>query len=163
MTDMSRDALFMNLAIMEAEKSVDDSVQNGAVLVQGAYNVIGVGFNGLTSGVPDTPVKWERPAKYMWVEHAERNAIYDAALQGNRTHGASMYCPWASCCDCARAIVQAGIHTLYRLPMGRHEGWVESIHVGEAILHSAGVQIVEMPITSVIIPQGLRLGQFRST
>ena len=35
--------------------------------------------------------RWERPEKYSWVEHAERNAIYAAAREGVRLAGATMY------------------------------------------------------------------------
>jgi len=55
--------------------------------------------------------RWEqRPEKYMWVEHAERNAVYNAARIGAATEGCTMYVNQSIiCCDCARAIIQAGI------------------------------------------------------
>jgi dCMP deaminase len=156
----SRNVEWMNEAIKVAQSSPDPSVQNGAIIVS-RENVIGIGCNKLTVGVKSTDERWERPAKYMWVEHAERNAIYGAAYLGNSTSFTEMYCPWASCCDCARAIVQAGISILYRLPMGEHEGWTDSIAVGDSILRSAGVSVIEIPLESVVVPDGLRLGQYR--
>jgi dCMP deaminase len=43
------------------------------------------------------------------VSHAERNAIYNAALLGVSTKSCTIYVPWYPCIECAKAIVQAGI------------------------------------------------------
>ena len=51
----------------------------------------------------------ERPEKYVWVEHAERKAIYNAARCGTALEGCTIYTDLMPCMDCARAIVQAGI------------------------------------------------------
>jgi dCMP deaminase len=51
----------------------------------------------------------ERPDKYLWTEHAERNAIYAAARVGIPLKGCVIYVDWIPCADCARAIVQSGI------------------------------------------------------
>lgn len=113
------------------------SVQNAALIISREGDVVSREVNGLTEGVEDTPEKWERPAKYMWVEHAERNAVYNydepAPYSGFEhgmsypLHGATMYSPWAACHSCARAIVQSGIVTLVRFPMPEADGWQESI------------------------------------
>jgi dCMP deaminase len=162
MTEVDWNVYHMNIAIETAGMSVDESVQNAAIIVgRPPRTQTAAGINGFPMGVQHTPARWERPAKYMWVEHAERNAIYYAAQRGIKTHGSTMYCPWAACHDCARAIVQAGISKLVRLPTGEHEGWNESIAIGEIILREGGVQIVEIPIDKVTIPLGTRLGQFR--
>ena len=55
------------------------------------------------------PERLERPAKYLWIEHAERNAICNAARAGTATEGCTIYVEIMPCMDCARAIVQAGI------------------------------------------------------
>ena len=155
-----KDNEWMQLAIAKCAESLDPSVQNGAIIVNHKGYVAGHGRNELTFGVGGLD-KWERPAKYMWVEHAERNAIYNAAFWGVSTDEATMYCPWASCADCARAIVMSGIARLVRFPMLKADGWQESIQVGEEILKAGGVEIVELNIEDFDIPEGLRLGQFR--
>jgi dCMP deaminase len=43
------------------------------------------------------------------MEHAERNAIYNAARCGTPLEGCTLYVEIMPCMDCARAIVQAGI------------------------------------------------------
>ena len=51
----------------------------------------------------------ERPEKYYWMEHAERNAIYNATLNGISLKNCVMYTNGIPCMDCARAIIQSGI------------------------------------------------------
>ncbi len=55
------------------------------------------------------PERLERPNKYLWIEHAERNAICNAARAGTSTAGCTLYVELMPCMDCARAVVQAGI------------------------------------------------------
>lgn len=47
--------------------------------------------------------------KYIWIEHAERNAIYQAARLGLCTDGCTLAVELVPCIECARAIIQAGI------------------------------------------------------
>ena len=67
-------------------------------------------------GVPEGemilhPERWERPLKYDFVEHAERNAVYNAARVGIPTNGCTAYLNWEPypCKECAKAFAQAGI------------------------------------------------------
>ncbi len=55
--------------------------------------------------------RWERPAKYEWVEHAERNAIYNAARTGVSIKGCTAYLNWEPrpCVECCKGFIQAGI------------------------------------------------------
>ena len=48
-----------------------------------------------------------RPTKYLWIEHAERNAICNAARAGTATEGCTIFVEIMPCMDCARAVVQA--------------------------------------------------------
>ena len=50
----------------------------------------------------DLPDRFQRPTKYMFFEHAERNAIFTAARHGIRTDGAIIYVQALPCVDCAR-------------------------------------------------------------
>jgi len=151
----------MRSALAAAAYSEDPSVQNGAFIVRDRRAVTW-GFNTIPFRVKQNPERWERPTKYAYVEHAERNAIFLAAKQGMKTKGAEMYCPWAACQECARAIVQSGICRLIRFPMPHNERWAESIEMGDLMLREAGITITELPIESVEIPEGLRLGQYAS-
>lgn len=148
----------MQVALDEATHSPDQSTQNGAVVVTEAGYV--ADCNRFPNGVSDLEERWERPGKYDWVEHAERNAIYLAAKNGLALDGATMVAVWASCADCARAIVQAGIKKLVRGPADHgKQNWSDSISVGDIILKEGGVEIVEMGMEGLDLPALLRNGQ----
>lgn len=109
----SDDALCMAMLPTIAERSKDPSTKTSCVIVtpDGAGAIYG--FNSFPENVVDhKPERWERPEKYFWVEHAERNAIYRAARAGIALDGSTMYLSWLPCMDCGRAIIQSGITRL---------------------------------------------------
>jgi len=56
----------------------------------------------------------QRPEKYFWFEHAERNAIYNAARIGVSLRDTTMYLTCGvPCSDCARGIISSGIKRIY--------------------------------------------------
>lgn len=108
-------------------------------------------------GVKETPDRWERPAKYLWVEHAERNSIYDAVKRGVKTEGLIMFGCWVACTDCARAIIQSGIREVVthhdptastRFGMPASPAWLESIKVAMQMFDEAGVKlrVLDVPL-----------------
>jgi dCMP deaminase len=120
------------LAKQVGTKSVDRSRKVGVVIANRNREVVAVGFNAFPRGTRDVEARHVRPAKYLWTEHAERNAIYDAARRGVGLDGCTMYLPWFPCMDCARAIVQSGIERLVALrPDLADRRWGE--HFGAAI------------------------------
>ncbi len=142
-----------------ATLSPDPSTQNGAIVLDKDFNLLGVGCNTFTKGVESSPEKLERPLKYSLVEHAERNSIYNclatiqpvgASLDNlwvpkGRPH--TMVCPWAACVDCARAIVQCGIHILVRHQSATDRSpahWIESIALADEILADGSVEVINV-------------------
>ena len=110
---MNWDERFIQLALHVATWSKDRSTKVGCVIVGPSNEIRSIGFNGFARGVnDDLDERHERPAKYLWTEHAERNAIYNAALIGVSLKGCRMFLPWFPCMDCARAIIQSGISEL---------------------------------------------------
>lgn len=111
MTDW--DARWLELAALIASWSKDRSTQVGSVIVGGGNQILTTGYNGFPRGVNDNiDSRYERPVKYRYIEHAERNAIYNAARYGIRLAGTTIYTPYYPCTDCARGIIQAGITTV---------------------------------------------------
>lgn len=116
MSDRLRwDHFFIEMAAMVATKSKDPSTQVGCVIVGQDNQVLSIGYNGFPRAVtgddhPDSP-RWERPIKYEFVEHAERNAVFNAARSGICIKGARAYLNWepTPCSDCTRALIQSGI------------------------------------------------------
>ena len=105
----------MALAKQVGQWSKDRSTRVGAVIVKNR-DVIATGYNGFPRGIDDEDdERHERPEKYLWTEHAERNAVYAAAKMGHPLDGATIYVTVAEgrklfcCADCARAIIQSGI------------------------------------------------------
>ncbi len=84
----------------------------------------------------------DRNVKLRYMEHAERDVIYKAALRGIPTYEATLYVPWFACVSCARAIIGAGItRVIGHLPMmmGTPNRWKADILKADAMLDEAGV------------------------
>lgn len=134
------DSFYLRIAARVAQTQSDDPhTQNGAVLVT-EQGIVVSAANQLPRGVVVAPGRLDRPTKYMYVEHAERNAIYTAARQGLPTKRATLYCPWFACADCARAIICAGITEVVGLAHPpAHGPWQESCDRGDEMFREAGV------------------------
>jgi dCMP deaminase len=135
---------YYNNLITSVEKTSDDMhTQVGCVITAKDGHILSMGANKFTSGVTATAENVERPEKYDWIEHAERNAIYSAAKNGIRLEDSTMYLPGFPCVECSRAIAQSGISTLYA---GSTEGWDEErykFNKSRTILAAAGVELIE--------------------
>ena len=93
------------------EFSKDDSTKVCAVILdKDDFTPKTWGYNGMPRGANDNVLeRWARPEKYKWVEHAERNAIANAAKEGISLNGSCIVVNMFPCIECARMIVQAGI------------------------------------------------------
>jgi dCMP deaminase len=139
----------MNLALHISGWSKDRSRRVGAVIVGPDNEVRATGYNGFPRDVDDdVPARHQRPAKYAWTEHAERNAIYNAARVGVSTHGCTIYVPWYPCMECARAIVQSGISLMVaQRPDHSDPTWGDSFRMVDELFEEVGfvVRFVEIP------------------
>lgn len=71
-------------------RSEDPACKVAAVVVcPRSGEVLSAGVNAMCRGHRATPERWERPAKYLWVCHAELNAVADAARRGVAVDGAA--------------------------------------------------------------------------
>lgn len=105
------DEYFVAMARLASSRSKDPNTKIGSVIVGPHNEVVSTGYNSFPRGlVDDVPARLERPEKYKWFEHAERNSLYHAALRGSSTAGCKMYLScWVPCTDCARGIINSGI------------------------------------------------------
>ena len=104
------DDYFMNLVYLVATRSKDKNTHIGAIIVGPDNEIRSVGYNSFPRGInDDVPERQERPEKYNWFAHAERNAIYNAARVGIPTCNCIMYTNGTPCCDCAFGIINSGI------------------------------------------------------
>lgn len=140
---------FFQMAELVSEKSKDRSTKVGAVIIGPDNEVRSVGFNGFPRGVnDDIDERHERPAKYKFTEHAERNAIFNAARAGICTKGCTMYMNFTPipCTDCTRAVIQSGIIRVvgrksHPFP-GKGNQWEEDLKLAEQMLVEAGIEVV---------------------
>jgi dCMP deaminase len=144
------DLYFLKLAEVICTKSSDTSTKVGAVVIGPDNEIRTTGYNGFPRGVEYTRARIQRPEKYFWFEHAERNAIFNAARMGTSLKDCTMYITSISergkgiapCAECCRAIIQSGIKRVVMLK--ERAGTLQKQEEGERafqMLHEAGVQI----------------------
>ncbi len=136
---------FYKIADQVKEKSKDSRTKIGAVIVGKDKEIVSTGYNSFPRGIEDNKKeRQERPEKYYWFEHAERNAIYNAALIGVSTKGCTMYLTCGiPCADCARGIINAGISKVFIMKEGgaQSKKWEESANRSREMFNEAGVKI----------------------
>ena len=135
------DERFLAIARQVASWSKDPHTKVGAVLVKNRA-ILRTGYNGLPHGVSDNvPDRHERPEKYQWYEHAERNALCNV----DATDGV-LYCTLFPCADCARGIVQSGVRRVVIDPDAESRPhWEESFKRSSEMMQEAGIEIVNCP------------------
>jgi len=137
------DKRFLSLAGNVGQWSKDRSRKVGCVIVGDSREIRAIGYNGFPRGADDeADSRHERPAKYLWTEHAERNAIFQAARVGIALQGCTLYLTWFPCMDCARAIVQAGIGRLVATrPNTLEPEWGKQFEAAIELLKETGILI----------------------
>ena len=136
---------FRNLAHQVKLKSKDENTQIGAIIVGKDKEIVSTGYNSFPRGLQDNiRERQERPEKYFWFEHAERNAIYNAARIGVSTKGCTMYLSCGiPCSDCTRGIINSGITRIFcergDVTKGKH--WEENYERSWSMLEEAGINV----------------------
>jgi dCMP deaminase len=137
---MKWDDYFMTLAKTISLKSKDPSTKVGCVIVGPDNEIRSTGYNGYPRGMDDS-IQYERPIKYKFYEHAERNAIYNSARFGASIKGCIIYISnLPPCTDCSRAIIQSGIERVYYSCSTVPERWREDIEISLQMLDTCGVE-----------------------
>jgi len=138
------------VAYKAASTSPDTRTQVGVVLVSNK-NLMTPACNEPSPGFTIDSNEY-KDNKYAIMEHAERNAIFAAHKKNIPTDGATLFSPWGSCSDCARAIVLSGIRTVVRhveILEQSFPRWIESMAIGDEILTRGGVDIIEYSIKNI--------------
>lgn len=141
---------FLNIAEVIKLKSKDKSTQIGAVIVGNDNEILSTGYNSFPRGMDDNiQERQERPEKYFWFEHAERNAIYNAARIGVSLKNSTIYLTsGVPCVDCARGIVNSGIKIVwckYNCTTKNKEKWEESQKRSIQLFDECGIQVFFYP------------------
>jgi dCMP deaminase len=131
----------MAAALRAAATSPNRVRQVGAVLATRDGAEIAA-CNTFPAGVRDIDDRHAGDGRFVWMEHAERRAIFQAARQGAATEGAHITSTFFPCIDCARAIVEAGIVCLDTPPPAFDDPvWGSSFERSQTILREGGVAI----------------------
>ena len=141
---ISFDDYFMSIAVLSAQRSKDPSRQVGACIVNPLKRIVGIGYNGFPMGCSDDILPWAGrntpgiqeqaqltvthtllSTKYPYVCHAELNAITNSNMD---LRGCTIYTTLFPCNECAKLIIQSGIHkVIYLSDKNHHEpAWMAS-------------------------------------
>jgi dCMP deaminase len=101
---------FLGLARVVAQRSHDIHTQHGCIITDNHNRILGVGYNGYPRGLDDQALPKDRPNKYPWMIHAERNALSNCVV---RPDNGIAYVTGQCCNDCIMALWQEGVSTVY--------------------------------------------------
>jgi dCMP deaminase len=101
---------FLGLSKVISQRSHDIHTQHGCVITDQNNRILGVGYNGYPRGLDDANLPKNRPDKYPWMIHAERNALSNCVV---RPDNGIAYVTGQCCNDCIMALWQEGVSTVY--------------------------------------------------
>jgi deoxycytidylate deaminase len=132
---------FMRQAISLADEfSKDSSTKVGAIVVDPTdFTKLTEGYNGMPRKVQeDIPERLQRPLKYAFFEHAERNSTYNLARQTLK--GSLAVSTIEPSPSCARALASVGAREVY-YPVPRTQTLFSRVVTD--ILREAGTKIID--------------------
>jgi len=136
---------YVELAKHIASWSKDSSKKIGAIIFDDNHSVLSTGYNGFARGCNDDVKERKiKPLKYKWTEHAERNAIYNAARTGVPLKDSTMVVVGLfTCTDCARAIIQSGVkRVICNKPDFTIPHWGEDFKIAHEMLQEAKIEMI---------------------
>ena len=152
---MTDHTALLDRAIAAAAKSPNRVRKVGAVLVTATAEL--AACNAFPPGVEPLPERAVGDNRFIWLEHAERTAIFEAARRGIAIDGATLLSTDFPCTDCARAIVLGGIKTVVACrPDFDDPVWGKSFRTSATILAEGAIEVVFLPQDQNWIQQRIR-------
>jgi len=146
---LSWEEYFMTLALVASLKSKDPSTQVGAVVIDNkTRKIVSSGYNGFPREVDDSKIPQTRPEKYLYVVHAELNAILHAQRD---LHDCSLYVTVFPCSECMKSVIQTGIKKVVYLNDLSGPEWEEYKAATMKLATLAGVDIVKFDSENEVI------------
>src|SRR5574343_222669 len=101
---------FMRIAHDASTRASCDRLRVGAVIARDRQ-VLTTGYNGSLPGAPhcDEVGHLMKDGHCVRTNHAERNAVLQAARRGIMIDGSTCYCVWKPCLECLKALLGAGV------------------------------------------------------
>lgn len=138
---MTRLDALLERAVAAAAASPNRIRRVGAVLVAAGAEI--AACNTFPPGVRRLPERAASENRFIWLEHAERTALFEAAKRGLPTDGGLLVSTYFPCTDCARALVLSGVRTVATpRPEFDDPVWGESFRTAAAILSEGAVEVV---------------------
>lgn len=136
------DRRFIQLAEEIRTWSKDPGTKVGCVIVIDR-RILSTGYNGFPQSISDEPSRYiNREYKLRVTIHAEANAILNAAKNGTKVDGATLYVTFPPCTQCSSAVIQAGIaRVICPDPSLAPERWRQNFLEANALFHEAGVHV----------------------
>lgn len=104
---------YIEVAKIIAKRSDDPHTKVGAVIVKDGV-IVGTGYNGPPRKFRRT-FNWYSDEKYIFVIHAELNAVSNAQSVGVSVVGADIYLTLSPCHECIKLLIQNQIKNVYYL------------------------------------------------
>ena len=133
----------MGIAMLSCERSKDPNTKVGACIVDENKKVVSIGYNGMPSGCDESQLSWNRgeglDSKYLYVCHAEFNAILNTRNGTSALRGCTLYVTLFPCNECTKAIIQTGIKEVVYIS-NKYEN-TTGVQASKRMLLLAGVKI----------------------
>ena len=142
-SNISWDEYFMGIALLSAMRSKDPNTKVGACIVDENKKVVSIGYNGMPSGCDESQLSWNKgeglDSKYLYVCHAEFNAILNTRNGTSALRGCTLYVSLFPCNECTKAIIQTGIKEVVYIS-NKYEDTV-GVQAAKRMLLLAGIKI----------------------
>lgn len=137
------DRRFIHIAEEVKTWSKDPGTKVGAVLVD-QRRILSTGYNGFPQNLSDDLSRYnDREYKLKVTVHAEINAILNAAKNGTKVEGSTLYATFHPCTHCASAVIQAGISKVVcPAPETAPERWIKSFREASDLFCEAGISVL---------------------
>jgi dCMP deaminase len=137
------DKRFLRIAEEVRLWSKDPGTKVGCVLVN-ERRILSTGYNGFPQTISDDLDRYiDREYKLSVTVHAEANAILNAAKNGTRVQGSTLYVTFPPCSQCASAIIQAGVAQIVCPdPASAPERWRSNFKAANNLFYEAGVKVL---------------------
>ena len=106
--------------------------------------ILSTGYNGFPHTISDDLERYiDRDYKLSVTVHAEKNAILNAAKNGTKVEGSTLYVTFPPCTQCASAVIQAGVaQVVCPNPSGAPERWRPNFQSASNLFYEAGVKVL---------------------
>ncbi|MDD4938245.1 MAG: deaminase [Candidatus Shapirobacteria bacterium] len=137
---------YFKLAKYQAELlSKDPCKKVGSLFLRpDTYEILTLGFNGMPRGIDETIIeRWQKPIKYSYIEHSERNGIYNACRSGISLKDSICIVTFFPCTDCTRALIQVGVKTLVSVEPSKNSiKWKDEHIVSLEMLNEVNMELI---------------------